>query len=199
MLHLPSCRAIAALLAALVCTLLTAACNPAYDWREHHFEDGGFTILFPQKPGRAERKLTTPAGDVTMKMVSVRIEETVFGAASAQFATPPDAAVLAAMHSALLKNLEGRVHSDQPVTSSAPAALAGREVIKRGTVGKSGNSGNSGNNRNSSTGARAMDTQQLRVRFFVRGTRYYQIAVMGRAGAVPDADLDLFFVSFKPD
>ena len=183
-------------LAALVCALLTAACNPTYDWREHHFDEGGFTILFPQKPGRAERKLTTPAGDVTMKMVSVRIEETVFGAASAEFAAPPDAAALAAMHSALLKNLEGRVQSDQPVTSSAPAALAGREVIKRGTVGKSGNSGNSGN---SSTGARAMDAQQLRVRFFVRGTRYYQIAAMGRAGAVPDADLDLFFASFKPD
>lgn len=173
---------IAVLLAALCCALLTTACNPALDWREHHFEDGGFTIIFPQKPGRAERRLVTPAGEVTMKMVSVRIEETVFGAASAEFANPPDAAVLAAMHAALLKNLDGAVQSDEPVTSSAPAALAGREVFKRGRLG---------------TGERATGLQ-LRARFFVRGTRYYQIAVMGRAGAVPDADLDLFFASFKP-
>ena len=175
------CR-FATLCAALACALLTAACNPAYDWREHRFEDGGFSILFPQKPGRAERKLATPAGEVTMKMVSVRVEETVFGAASADFAAPPDAAMLAAMHTALLKNLDGTVHSDRPVTSSAPAALAGREVIKRGKLG---------------AGERAVDGQ-LRARFFVRGTRYYQIAAMGRAGVVPDADLDLFFTSFKP-
>lgn len=179
----PSASPFASLLAALCCALLTTACNPALDWREHHFEDGGFTILFPQKPGRAERKLATPAGEATMKMVSVRIEETVFGAASADFPKPPDAAALTAMQAALLKNLEGRVQSDQPVTSSKPAALAGREVIKRGKLG---------------TGERATEAE-LRARFFVRGNRYYQIAVMGRAGAVPDADLDLFFASFKPD
>lgn len=190
MFHLPSRRAVAA----LICALLATACNPAYDWREHHFEDGGFTILFPQKPGRAERKLATPAGEVTMKMVSVRVEETVFGAASADFAAPPDAAALAAMHTALLKNLDGSVYSHQPVTSNAPAALAGREVVKRGSIEKSiGTSAGT-----SATGERAV-AAQLRARFFVRGNRYYQIAVMGRQGAVADADLDLFFSSFKPD
>ena len=178
-----TCRAVAALFAALFCALLTTACNPAYDWREHRFDDGGFTILFPQKPGRAERKLATPAGEVTMKMVSVRIEDTVFGAASADFAAPPDAAALAAMHAALLKNLDGSVLTDKLVTSSAPAALVGREVIKRGRLG---------------AGERASEAQ-LRARFFVRSTRYFQIAVMGRAGAIPDTDLDLFFTSFKPD
>ena len=210
MFHLTSRRAVAALLSVLACALLTVACNPAYDWREHHFEDGGFTILFPQKPGRAERNLTTPAGEVTMKMVSVRVEDTVFGAASADFAAPPDAAALAAMHAALLKNLDGRVHSDQPVTSSAPAALAGREVVKRGTIGirigigsggasgKNGYAGKSGAGEKGSTGESAVEAQ-LRARFFVRGNRYYQIAVMGRQGAVADADLDLFFASFKPD
>jgi hypothetical protein len=179
----PLRRSFVARCIALPCALLVTACNPAFDWREHHFEDGGFTILLPQKPGRAERKLTTPAGEVTMKMVSVRVEETVFGAASVQLASAPDAAVLAAMHGALLKNLDGRVKSDQPVTSSAPAKLAGREVVKRGKLG---------------AGESAVDAQ-LRARFFVRGNQYYQIAVMGRAGAVPDADLDLFFSSFKPD
>ena len=169
---------------ALACALLAAACSPAYDWREFHFDDAGFTILFPQKPGRAERQLTTPAGEVTMKMVSVRVDDTVFGAASADFATPPDAAAQAAMHTALLKNLEGTLISDKQVNlGTGGTVLTGREVIKRGTVG---------------SGERAADAQ-LRARFFVRGKRYYQIAVMGRAGLVEDADLDMFFTSFKPD
>jgi hypothetical protein len=169
---------------ALWCALSLVACSPAMDWREFHFEDGGFTILFPQKPGRAERKLATPAGEVTMKMVSVRVDETVFGAASADFPAPPDTAAQAAMRGALLKNLEGTVISDKEVNLGAGrAAWTGREVVKRGTVGK---------------GERAEDAQ-LRARFFVRDQRYYQIAVMGRAGAVQEADLDMFFTSFKPD
>lgn len=187
---------------ALGCVLLAAACSPAYDWREFHFEDAGFTILFPQKPGRAERKLATPAGEVTMKMVSVRVDDTVFGAASAEFAAPPDPVTQAAMHAALLKNLDGTMVSDKQVSLgasnpistpaaavSAGTALTGREVIKRGTVGTLGTI---------DAGGRATDTQ-LRARFFVRGKRYYQIAAMGRAGAVQDADLDMFFTSFKPD
>ena len=175
---------------ALCCLLLTVACSPAYDWREFHFEDGGFTILFPQKPGRAERKLATPAGEITMKMVSVRVDETVFGAASADFAAPPDLAAQAAMQAALLKNLEGTIASDKQVNLGASGtAMTGREVVKRGTMDKGGKSG---------AGGQAADAQ-LRARFFVRGNRYYQIAVMGRAGAVQDADLDMFFTSFKPD
>lgn len=175
------------LFAALCWILLAAACSPAYDWREFHFEDAGFTILFPQKPGRAERQLATPAGEVTMKMVSVRVDDTVFGAASADFTVPPDAATQAAMHVALLKNLDGTVVSDKQVNLGASGAvLTGREVIKHGTLGKSGAGG--------------PDIQaQLRARFFVRGNRYYQIAAMGRAGAVQDADLDMYFTSFKPD
>ena len=175
---------------ALCCFLLTSACSPAHDWREFHFAEGGFTILFPQQPGRAERKLVTPAGEVTMKMVSVRVDDTVFGAASADFTAPPDAAAQAAMQAALLKNLAGTVTSDKQVNLGASGtAITGREVVVRGSVEKSAKSGAGG------PGGDA----QLRARFFVRGNRYYQIAVMGRTGAVQEADLDLFFASFKPD
>lgn len=155
---------------------ILAACTPALDWREHRFDDGGFTILFPQKPGRAEKKLATPAGEVTMKMVSVRVDDTVFGAASADFSATPDAQTQAAMRNALLKNFDGNIVSDKPVNTGA---LAGREVIKRGPA--------------------SGGESELRARFFVHGNRYYQIAAAGKRGAVPDTDLDLFFTSFKAE
>ena len=177
---------------ACACVVLLAACNPALDWREHHSDDGGYTVLLPKKPGRAQRTLTTPAGQVTMHMLSAQVDGMLFGAASANFSVPPDEATQQAMRAALLKNIDGAVVSDKPVTTAgnsagnsagAPTRLTGREVIKRGRFG---------------SGERAAQGE-LRVRFFVRGNRYYQIAAIGSMGAVPPADLDLFFDSFKPD
>ena len=167
---------------------LLAACNPALDWREYHSDEGGYSVLLPQKPGRAQRALATPAGTVTMHMLSVQVDGTLFGAASADFGKPPDAATQTAMHAALLKNLDGAVVSDKPVGTAMTSAgalvtLTGQEVIKRGRIG-SGEQAVSG---------------EMRARFFVRGNRYYQIAAIGRAAALPVADLDLFFDSFKPD
>jgi len=166
-------------LLSLMVLLLTVGCSPALDWREHRFEEGGFTLLFPQKPGRAEKKLATPFGEVTMKMVTVRVEETVFAAASADFPREPDAAVLDAMRNALLKNFDGTVVVDKPVTA---AGMPGREIIKRGRIG---------------SGDAVVETD-LRAQFFSRGNRYYQLVAAGRRGAIQAADLDLFFASFKP-
>lgn len=159
--------------------LLAVGCAPALDWREHRFEEGGFTVLFPQKPGRAEKKLATPFGEVTMKMVTVRVQETVFAAASADFPREPDATALDAMRNALLKNFDGTVVVDKPVMA---AGVAGREIIKRGRSG---------------SGDAVVETD-LRAQFFSRGNRYYQLVAAGRRGALQEADLDLFFASFKP-
>ena len=178
---------------ALICLLFggLVACTPALDWREHRFDDGGFTILFPQKPGRSERKLATPAGEVTMKMVSVRVDETVFGAASADFASTPDAPTQEAMRNALLKNFDGTIISDQAVSAGM---LNGREVIKRGSFGAGTEATGVAKH-----GASAAAHGELRARFFVKGNRYYQLIAAGRRNAVADTDLDLFFTSFKPD
>lgn len=207
----------------IAAVLLLAACTPALDWREHRFDDGGFTILLPQKPGRAERRLATPTGEVTMKMVSVRVDDTVFGAASADFAAAPDAAAQDAMRNALLKNFDGSIVSDKPVNTGL---LSGREIVKRGRFGAGGSSAstqaiaantaanavsntasntavntapNTASNTSANTAAATAAEGELRARFFVKGNRYYQIIVAGRRGAITDADLDLFFTSFKPD
>src|SRR5262245_25909866 len=79
-------RLLPVLLLPLLCLL--AACNPKMDWREFNAQDGGFSVLFPQKPGQGEHMLATPAGKVNMKMYSVRIDETALGAGFADFPAP---------------------------------------------------------------------------------------------------------------
>lgn len=160
---------------------LVTACSPALDWREFRAEDGGFTVLLPQRPGQAEKKLASPAGEVMMKMYSVRVEETVLGAGYADFASAPDSATQDAMHAALLKNIEGTIASDKPVAARQGGFPAGREIVKRGRIGQGGS---------------AVEGE-LRARFFVQDKRYYQLVMIGRKGALPEADADLFMASFK--
>lgn len=166
--------------AMLAGAVLMTACTPALDWREFRADDGAFVVLMPQRPGQSERKLATPAGEVTMRMYSVRVEETVLGAGYADFTTPPDAATREAMQAALLRNFAGSTVSDKPVAGAGMPS--GREVVKRGRIGE-GSAGVDG---------------ELRARFYVKGTRYYQLVVAGRQGALPEADLDMFMASLKP-
>ena len=168
--------------AGLAVAALMAACTPALDWREFHAADGAFVVLMPQRPGQSEKKLVTPAGEVTMKMYSVRVEETVLGAGYADFAATPDPATQTAMQAALLGNFAGAIISDKLVAGVAPGMAPGREVVKRGRIGE---------------GTAAVDGE-LRARFYVKGQRYYQLMAAGRQGALPEADLDMFMASLKP-
>jgi len=152
------------------------------DWRELHFDDGGFTVLFPQKPGQAERRLNTPMGTATMKMYSVRVDETVLGAGFADFAQPLDALALELMRDALVKSLGGKLASDKPVRSAGNNGIAGREVIITATLGQGEKSA----------------PGEMRARLYVRGTRYYQVLLVGRKGAFETGDADMFLNSFKP-
>jgi hypothetical protein len=174
-----------ALLAALC--LVLAACSPRLDWRELHADDGGFTVLFPQKPGQAEKALATPLGQVTMKLYSVRIDDTMLGAGFADFAAPVDAHALDVMRDALVKSLHGRLVSEKPVSSAGPQPLAGRELVIAGAPAEGGA------DRDSKSAA-----VQMRARLYARDKRYYQVLLVGRAGAFEAADADMFLTSFKP-
>lgn len=167
--------------ALLLCFLLLAACTPKLDWREFRAEDGGFAVLLPQKPGQAERRFATPMGDVTMKMYSVRIDETVLGAGFADFAAPVDAHALEVMRDALVKSLGGKLASEKPVRSGGPEPVSGREILVTGTLGQ---------------GDKAA-VVELRARLYARDKRYYQVVLAGKKGAFEASDADLFLESFR--
>jgi hypothetical protein len=166
----------------LVFPLLLAACNPKMDWREFNAQDGGFTVLFPQKPGQGEHTLATPLGKVNMKMYSVLIDETALGAGFADFPATVDEATLDLMQAALVRSLGGKLVSSKPVTSKGQPGLPGREIVVGGSLG---------------TGQKSAPAQ-LRARLFARDKRYFQVVLAGRQGAFEASDADMFLESFKP-
>jgi hypothetical protein len=181
---LMSPRVLLAVLLPLLCLLL-AACHPKMDWREFNAQDGGFSVLFPQKPGQGEHALTTPAGKVNMKMYSLRLDETALGAGYADFPATVDAPTLDLMRDALVRSLNGKVVSEKPITSAAQpgqAGLAGREVLIQGSAGPSDKP----------------VAIEMRARLFARDKRYFQVVLAGRQGTFDANDADMFLGSFKP-
>ena len=155
-----------------------AACSPALDWREYRPADGGFSVLLPQKPAQSERRLPTPAGEVLMRMLSVRVGEQVLGAGFADFPAPIAAPLMDAMRDALVANIGGKVDVERAVEAGA---AKGREFTASGTLGR-GDAARPG---------------RLRARLLVHGQRYYQLVWLGGPDDMSAADIDLFLASFK--
>lgn len=160
--------------------LALAACSPALDWREYRADDGGFAVLLPQKPGRAERRIPTPAGEVTMHMMSARVGEHVLAAGFADFGRVPDAKLVEAMRDALLRNVGGQLKSEK---MRGAAGSLDREIAAVGRAGQ---------------GKDERDVE-LRARLVVSGTRYVQLVSIGSPGSgVSEADVEMFLASYKP-
>jgi hypothetical protein len=171
--------------ALLLLCLALAACNPKMDWREFNAQDGGFSVLFPQKPGQGEHTLATPLGKVNMKMYSLRLDETALGAGYADFPAAVDGATLDLMRDALVRSLNGKLVSEKPITSAAQpgqTGLMGREVVIQGTAGQ---------------GDKAVPLE-MRARLYAREKRYFQVVLAGRQGGFEANDADMFLGSFKP-
>lgn len=164
----------------LLAWLFLGACSPALDWREVRPPDGGFMVLFPQKPAQSERRLDTPAGAVTMRMYSARIGEHVLGAGFADFPAPLAAPLLDALRDALLANINGQMINEREITA---AGIPGREFNAKGTLGRG-------------TEARP---GLLQARLLVRGQRYFQLVSLGGPGSMQQADIEFFLTSFKLD
>lgn len=149
-----------------------AACNPTYNWREHTSRDGGYTVLFPAKPSSFARPIELDGLRVQMTMTAAEVDGATFAVGSA---TAPDAAraraALPAMRRALLRN----------IGAGGDAAPAGQDGLRVEALG-------------------AGNGQPLRLsgRFEARGERFYQVIVLGKAGATPDEEIEQFLTSFKP-
>jgi len=164
----------------LLAWLCLGACSPAMDWREVRPPGGGFVVLFPQKPAQSERRLPTPAGEVTMRMYSVRLGGHLLAAGFADFPAPPEAALLDALRNALIANINGQLIDEREINT---AGMRGREFNAKGTLGAGAD-------------ARA---GLLQARLLVRGQRYFQLVSLGGPDSLQQADIEFFFGSLKLD
>ncbi len=159
------------LVTAMLTASLLAGCNPTYNWREHTSPDGRYKILFPAKPATFTRAVDLDGLRVEMTMTAAEVDGATFAVGAA---TAPDAALaraaLPAMRQALLRN----IGADDP---EAPAAQDGLNV--------------------DATGAANGKPMRLHGRFEARGERFYQVIVLGPAGAAPPEQVEQFLSSFS--
>ena len=151
----------------LLAGALLAGCNPAYNWRDYTSEDGRFKALFPAKPAALARTVDLGGLQVEMTMTAAKVDGTTFAVGTAVAPDPARAlAALPAMRLALLRN----------IGATDAAATGDLRVDATGTA----------------QGA----PMHLSGRFEARGSRFYQIIVLGPAGETPPEQIEQFLTSF---
>lgn len=157
---------------------LAAGCSPALDWREVRPEGSGAQALFPCKPKSHSRPVRLGGATVTMTMVACDIEGMTFALGHADIGDPAQVgAALAGLRQALADNLRTSEERALPLTvpGATPNPQAARVWIRGALPDGS-----------------AMTEQ---AGFFVRGTRVYQVAVLGVA--LDEEAVAVFFDSLR--
>jgi len=147
---------------------LLAGCNPPYNWRDYTSEDGRFKTLFPAKPAALTRTVDVAGLQVEMTMTAAKVDGTTFAVGTALAPDPVRAqAALPAMRLALLRNI-----------GATDAAATGDLRVD-------------------ATGAGQGAPMHLSGRFEAKGSRFYQIIVLGPAGKTPPEQIEQFLASFS--
>ncbi len=158
---------------ALVLTLVLAGCYAEFDWREVRPNDASFTVSLPGRPAYENRALAGEHAGLSMHLWSAKVGDTVFAAGYVD-SPAADARLVDGLRDALVKNIGGRIAAEREVRSGS---LIGRETIAGGIAGDA--------------------PMELRLRLYAAGGRVYQVAALGRKGAVPAAEMENFFDSFR--
>jgi hypothetical protein len=152
-----------------------AACSPDYNWRQVQNADAAYTALFPAKPSTHAREINLDGIRTTMSMTAAEVHGALFAVGSAEL---PNAALappaLAAMKTAMVRNIGGAIASDKTVPGPTPYT----ELV--------------------ANGSRNGHPVQLTARFAARNQRVYQAVVIGPPQDVPAEAIDTFLSSSKP-
>jgi len=185
-------RAVAWLLAVVA----MVGCSPRFDWREVRSASDGYVVSLPGKPQIVTRDLELPLDGgpqkVSMTMTSTGVGPTMFavGVAHLPAGAPQDTAAaqtsIAFFRDGLLRNIGARnveKESTPPAGRIAASALrASTSFEARGQIGRPGET---------------PEPARLAARIYVVDDRIYQMVAMGRAGDLPDQEIETFFTSFQ--
>ncbi|KQQ92037.1 hypothetical protein [Massilia sp. Leaf139] len=159
----------------LAAALFLAGCNPTYNWRDYSSPDAPYRIMFPAKPATHTRSVDLNGMQVQMTMTAAEVEGVMFAVGTG---VAPDAAgaraAVDAMKTALVRNIGAEVERESTAAAGANAAV---DIDALGT-------------------ARGQP-MKLRGHFEARGTRFYQVIVMGKANEVKAEHSDQFISSFS--
>lgn len=160
---------------ALAAALLLAACNPTYNWRDYSSPEAPYRIMFPAKPATHTRSVDLNGMQVEMTMTAAEVEGVMFAVGTGVAPDPAQAqAAVAAMKTALVRNIGAQVERESTATVGVDAAV---DIDAVGTANG--------------------QPMKLRGHFAAHGKRFYQVIVMGKANAVTPEHSDQFLSSFK--
>jgi hypothetical protein len=158
----------------LAATLLLLGCNPTYNWRDYSSPEAPYRIMFPAKPTTYTRSVDLDGMQVEMTMTAAEVEGVMFAVGTGVAPDPAQAqAAVAAMKTALVRNIGARVERESTAAAGNQAAV---DIDALGSANG--------------------QPMKLRGHFEARGKRFYQVIVMGRAKAVAPELGDQFISSF---
>jgi hypothetical protein len=115
------------LLGAFAAAGALSACNPAFNWREYHDADAGYSVLFPGKPSRMTRTIELNGAKLDMTMTAADVDGVSFAVGNAEVADAAKAdAALRAMKTALVTNIGATVQREGAASSASAAGAASR-------------------------------------------------------------------------
>ncbi|CUI07258.1 hypothetical protein [Massilia antarctica] len=171
------------LLISLLAGLSLAACSPQFNWRDYSSPDAPFRVLFPDKPATHSREVDLDGMKVKMTMTAARIDGTMFAVGSGEAPDPDKAeAAVAAMKTALVRNIGATIKSEKTGKSSA---AAGSATARASAIDID------------ASGVQKGVPMRLVGHFESRNKRFYQVIVMGKEKDIAQEQVDMFMSSFK--
>jgi len=117
--------------------LLVSACSPALNWREVRGTEAPFSVLLPAKPATHARGIDLNGLKVTMSMTAAEASGASFAVGAVKLADPAQhAAALAAMQTAMVRNIRGEIKRQQTVRLADGSSAT--EIEAAGRVGNHG-------------------------------------------------------------
>jgi hypothetical protein len=157
----------------ILLALVLCGCHAELDWREVASTEGRFSVLLPARAHEESRPLAGIEGNPVMHLWSAKAARTLFGAGYVDLDSADDR-VLALIRDRLVRNISGKIAAERAVKTDSAEGI---EFVAEGAIG---------------------DAQAfLHGRLLVSGMRVYQLAVIGPAGSITPADLEMFLESFR--
>ncbi|RQH04761.1 hypothetical protein D1Y85_17340 [Paraburkholderia dinghuensis] len=161
---------------------ILAACSPTYDWRTVSNDVSGYSVDLPAKPRSEQRDVEIGGTPMHMRMQTAEVNDVLFVVGTVAL---PDARsetqrqALTFLRDGLARNVGVAPDArDVAVPVATGGAIGGIEMRLTGKAGEKG------------------ETRTIHARLVAKGTRVYEVAIVGRAEPSVE-QVDQFFRSFR--